>query len=68
MALVAALLAVCVLCAAVTMPTYITASASERQLPIYCVQREYKVCALTFDAAWGEARVRSLTCKGLNEE
>jgi hypothetical protein len=46
----AALAAVCALCVVVTLPSYVSASA-QRQLPIYSVQREYKVCSLTFDAA-----------------
>jgi hypothetical protein len=46
----AALAAICLLCVVVTLPSYVTASA-QRQLPIYSVQREYKVCSLTFDAA-----------------
>ncbi len=37
----------------VAKPGFITAMAGQRQLPIYCVQREYKVVSLTFDAAWG---------------
>ena len=31
----------------------VSASAAARQLPIYCVQRDQKVCAISFDAAWG---------------
>lgn len=34
-------------------PAIMTAAAA-RQLPIYCVQRDQKVCALSFDAAWGD--------------
>ena len=30
----------------------LTASV-DRQLPVYCVQKESKVISLTFDAAWG---------------
>jgi len=29
------------------------ASATTRQLPIYCVQKDYKVLSISFDAAWG---------------
>ncbi|MGN1030825.1 MAG: polysaccharide deacetylase family protein, partial [Butyricicoccaceae bacterium] len=28
-------------------------AATKRDLPIYCVDSEEKVCSLTFDAAWG---------------
>lgn len=39
-------------------PAFVGASATTRQLPIYCVQQDYPVCALSFDAAWGNARLR----------
>ena len=39
-------------------PRVVGASATERQLPIYCVQRDGKCVSLTFDAAWGDVRVR----------
>ena len=34
-------------------PRAVSASAVVRQLPIYCVERDQKVCAISFDAAWG---------------
>jgi len=34
-------------------PAIVGASATQRQLPVYCVQRDDKVVALSFDAAWG---------------
>lgn len=34
-------------------PAIVGASATERQLPIYCVQRDDKKIAISFDAAWG---------------
>ncbi len=46
----AAGLAVCLLCA---LPQTAAASAAQRDLPIYCVQKDSRVCSLTFDAAWG---------------
>lgn len=46
----AAGLAVCLLCA---LPQTAVASAAQRDLPIYCVQKDSRVCSLTFDAAWG---------------
>ncbi len=47
-------LCVCALCLVTTLPAYVTASApSGLAKPVYCVRRDYKVCSLTFDAAWG---------------
>ena len=37
-----------------------SASTTERQLPIYCVQLDYKTCALSFDAAWGNEDTQTL--------
>ena len=34
-------------------PAIVGASATQRQLPVYSVQRDDKVVALSFDAAWG---------------
>ncbi len=53
--------ALCLLAAAamfyvVDRPAFIKASASERQLPIYCVQRDQKMVSISFDAAWGDGR------------
>jgi len=56
----AAILCVCALCFVTNAPSYIAAAATNRQLPIYCVQRDYKVCSLTFDAAWGNEDTQSL--------
>lgn len=39
--------------AATWTPLAVTASATTRQLPIYCVDRDQKVCSISFDAAWG---------------
>ncbi|MDO4516380.1 MAG: hypothetical protein Q4C76_04485 [Bacillota bacterium] len=58
LAIPGAVLAVLALCLVTNLPTYVTASTTDRQLPIYCVQRDYKVCSLTFDAAWGNAILR----------
>ena len=38
---------------AVSSPAVVGASATSRQLPIYCVQKDYKVLSISFDAAWG---------------
>ena len=37
----------------------LTASAT-RQLPIYCVEKDSKVCSLSFDAAWGNEDTQQL--------
>lgn len=52
-ALLAAVLASAAIFAAVQAPAAVTASAATRQLPIYCVDRDQKVCSISFDAAWG---------------
>ena len=41
-------------------PDIVGAAATTRQLPIYCVQRDQKVLSISFDAAWGDDRLRSL--------
>ena len=38
---------------AVNSPAVVGAAATQRQLPVYSVQREDKVLAISFDAAWG---------------
>ena len=44
----------------VNSPAVVGASASARQLPVYCVQRDDKVVALSFDAAWGNEDTQTL--------
>ncbi len=41
-------------------PRVVGASAAERKLPVYCVQRDGKYCSLTFDAAWGNEDTQQL--------
>lgn len=41
-------------------PEAVGAAAMERQIPVYCVQKEEKVIALTFDAAWGNEDTEEL--------
>ena len=57
--------AVCLLAAAaifyvVNFPAAVGASATTRQLPIYCVQRDQKLVAISFDAAWGNEDTQQL--------
>ena len=53
----ATLCAAAIFCA-VSVPAAVSASVATRQLPIYCVERDQKVCSISFDAAWGDVRVR----------
>lgn len=41
-------------------PAIVGAAATTRQLPIYCVQRDQKVLAISFDAAWGNEDTQQL--------
>lgn len=45
---------------AVNTPAIVGVSASKRVLPVYCVQRDDKVVALSFDAAWGNEDTQML--------
>ena len=44
----------------VNYPYAATASATKRQLPIYCVQRDQKMVSISFDAAWGNEDTQQL--------
>jgi polysaccharide deacetylase family sporulation protein PdaB len=59
-AFAAGLLAAAAIFAAAEGPAAVAASAAARQLPVYCVQRDQKVCSITFDAAWGDASTKEL--------
>ena len=54
--LAAAILCLCV----VNNPAVVGASAATRQLPIYCVEKDYKVLSISFDAAWGNEDTQQL--------
>ena len=43
---------------AVSSPAIVGVAASQRKLPIYSAQRDDKAVAISFDAAWGDVRVR----------
>lgn len=60
LALLCAVLLSAAIFAAVNAPAAVSAAAAVRQLPIYCVERDQKVCAISFDAAWGDGRMRLL--------
>ena len=52
-------LALTIFCAVNSPPT-VAASVATRQLPIYCVDRDDNVVAISFDAAWGAVILRQL--------
>ena len=54
------LLATCAMFWTVNYPAAVGASASPRQLPIYCVQRDQKLLSISFDAAWGNEDTQQL--------
>ena len=54
----ACLCAACLMFYIVNYPAAVGASATARQLPIYCVQREQKLVSISFDAAWGDVKER----------
>ena len=56
----AALLAALAIFGAVNAPAAVRASVAARQLPIYCVERDQKVCSISFDAAWGADNTRRI--------
>ena len=49
----------------VNYPAVVSAAATKRELPIYCVQRDQNMVSISFDAAWGDVRERPLGRKGL---
>lgn len=57
--LACALAAAAIFCA-VHYPAAVSAAAADRQLPIYCVQRDQKMVAISFDAAWGNEDTQML--------
>lgn len=59
-AVIAAIAATVLIFGAVCSPRIIGAAAATRRLPIYCVERDDKVCSLTFDAAWGNEDTQTL--------
>ena len=48
------------MCWVAASPKVVGAAATERQLPIYCVQKDYKVVSISFDAAWGNEDTQQL--------
>lgn len=56
LAVLACALAAAAMFYVVNYPEAVSAAASKRQLPIYCVQRDQKMVSISFDAAWGDDR------------
>lgn len=56
----ALVLAVVLILWTVNNPAIVGASATQRLLPIYSVQREDKIVAISFDAAWGNEDTQTL--------
>ena len=68
LAAIAAVAAVAAMAAVTNLPSAISASATTRQLPIYCVDRDQKMVSISFDAAWGNEDTQQLidiTCPTL---
>ncbi|MBR7081285.1 MAG: polysaccharide deacetylase family protein [Oscillospiraceae bacterium] len=59
-AILSTVLAVALIFGIVESPAIIGASATERHLPIYSVERDGKAVSLTFDAAWGNEDTQTL--------
>ena len=60
LSLAACAAAVCLMFYVINYPAAVDASASQRQLPIYCVQRAQKLASVSFDAAWGNEDTQQL--------
>ena len=60
LAALACALAAAAMFSAVNYPAAGISAAAERQLPIYCVQRDQKLVAISFDAAWGNEDTQQL--------
>lgn len=59
LAMLGCLIAAVFMFVAVSTPAVVT-SAAQRQLPIYCVQRDQKMLSISFDAAWGNEDTQQL--------
>lgn len=57
---IALIIAVIAIFSVINHPAIVGASATVRQIPIYCVQRDNKAVSLTFDAAWGNEDTQHL--------
>lgn len=60
LAVLACALAAAAMFYVVNYPEVVSAASTNRQLPIYCVQRDQKMVAISFDAAWGNEDTQQL--------
>ena len=60
LAVLACALAAAAIFYVVNYPEVVSAASTNRQLPIYCVQRDQKMVAISFDAAWGNEDTQQL--------
>jgi len=58
--ILAALLAICMIGYVAVYPSAASAAAKERPLPVYCVDKDQKICSISFDAAWGNEDTQTL--------
>ena len=52
--------AVALMVAGNTASKVVAAISEQREIPVYCVETDEKVCALSFDAAWGNEQTQTL--------
>ena len=53
----------CILAVSICFSSYsgvVSASTTERKIPIYCVEKEEKVVSISFDADWGNEQTQTL--------
>lgn len=60
LAAIACAAAACAMFYVVNYPSVVGAYVAERPLPIYCVEKDYKVLSISFDAAWGNEDTQQL--------
>ena len=58
--LIGCVLAACLVSYLLLYPSTAWAYATDRPLPIYCVEQTQKVCSISFDAAWGNEDTQTL--------
>lgn len=60
LSILCSILALCMVGYVIAYPSIAEAYATNRQLPIYCVDKKQKVCSISFDAAWGDVNLRHI--------
>lgn len=59
LAAVGCVAAALLMCWVAASPEVVGAASTGRQLPIYCVQKDYKVLSISFDDAWGNEETQN---------